>query len=157
MKTMHLLAPNAITFPELVPDGYPYLFDNEQQQRAMLAEILETWPAIYNRWRVKLQDHARKNFNLDSYVDRYLDIFVDAEAKHVNANPKARTQRGLQALLQSMQKGERYTPMDLLRVFNRESGIGRQAVTSRRLVRELLRMSDDIRVSWERGVVLWKD
>jgi|PlaIllAssembly_1097288.scaffolds.fasta_scaffold00012_30 glycosyltransferase involved in cell wall biosynthesis len=69
------VAPNSVTFPELVPEGYPFLFNSEKEQRAMLEGIFKRWPADWQEWAPKLREHARTKFGIKSYAQRYIELF----------------------------------------------------------------------------------
>ena len=60
------VAPRSVTFPELVPEGYPFLFSSKQEQLDILDHILSTWPLEYDAWTARLRQHARDVFAIDT-------------------------------------------------------------------------------------------
>ena len=154
----HLVVlPNTVTFPELVPKGYPFLFHNQAEQFEMLDRILERWPEDYNRWHTVLIDHARTTFNLKKYVDDYLSIF-SAEENHYRENKhKEGTLRNLTHLLESMEKGKPYPLGCLANEARRLTGCQQQAMSNRRVIRETQILRDDITIAFDKnGIILKK-
>jgi hypothetical protein len=153
----HLVVlPNNLTFPELVPDDYPYLFDNVNEQRAMLSSILNSWPSEYNKWRLPLSRHAKQNFGVVNYVNQYLDLMAKVEQQHRTSEKKEHTEQAFYKMFSALKYDKPYSPDDLRKVFARVStkGTGPQAYPSRRMVREAMSMTSDIVPVWERGVKL---
>ena len=70
-----LIAPNAITFPELVPQGYAYLFDNEEEQYNKLKMLLDD-TGLIEAHRDKIRQHTMHNFSQDTIRDRYHELFT---------------------------------------------------------------------------------
>lgn len=151
------VVPNAITFPELVPEGYPYLFNSVEEQRSMLNHIFSTWPDEYNKWRIPLSEHARSTFRLDQYCHRYLSLMAEAEATHRTQEPKDTTLQGLHQLFDAMQPGEGYAPDALRRKFSPPGkGSGMQSMPTRRIVREAMALRPDVHIKWDHGVKLYR-
>ena len=157
MMLGHLIvAPNAVTFPELLPDGYPYLFNSTEEQEAMLASILSTWPAEYNTWRTRLIAHARSHFNLSEYTRNYLYLMQKVEERYRQDKPKEHIMEAYRQLFAAMIPYQPYTPKELRVKLNRLSptGAGTQAFPARRIIRDALRFRDDIEIVWDRGLKL---
>lgn len=154
-----LVAPKAVTFPELVPEGYPYLFESEAEQAAMLRLILSTWPDEYNKWRIPLSNHAREHFQLADYVSRYLAVMESEEARHREANRKERTLRGLHSVFDAFEAGKLYNPADVRKkvasAIYGSSG-ATQSMPTRRVIREALALREDIGILWQGGVKLYR-
>jgi glycosyltransferase involved in cell wall biosynthesis len=150
-----VVAPNAVTFPELVPDGYPYLFDSIEQQRDMLAHLMANFTEEYNTWRPKMIAHAREKFGLAAYVRRYLEIIAAVEKdKRDNQTPKDHVKAGADELFRQMKKGKRYSLGVLARQFQKKTGTSNQAAPPSRVVREASMRG--IRFLWDDGVYLVK-
>lgn len=138
----HLVVlPNAVTFPELVPPGYPYLFSDINDQYQMLDMILTHWPADYLQWHDRLIAHAREHFNLSAYAAQYLDIMSAVEMGYRDHESKAHTSVALQRLFDTVTPGNSLSPQDLQRALARTSDqtTGKQAFSGRRMVRECLK------------------
>lgn len=148
------VAPNSVTFPELVPEGYPFLFNNEEEQYEILDHILRTWPLEYNKWHDVLVEHAQTKFGVESYVDNYIKILYDAERPARLAKPKEHNAKGLNTIFDSLEKGKLYTPDDIRRMVSKKLGLGTQAFNNRRGIREALNMRNDIQLIWNSGVKL---
>jgi glycosyltransferase involved in cell wall biosynthesis len=153
------IAPNAVTFPELVPADYPFLFNNENEQRAIVDRILSTWPLEYNNWRERLIAHALENNSVKLYAAKYLQLMQEAEQRYLDTDTKSHTKEGLLKMFDAMGKGQHYTPRDLMKLAKsvfaaKGRTMGTQALGPRRMVRESLRLRDDIAITWDRGVRL---
>ena len=150
-----LVAPNGITFPELVPDGYPFLFDNTAEQLAHLKYILSTWPAQYNKWRTILSKHARQKFAVDSYATKYLEVLKEAELVHARsrADTKDTTFKAFDKLFRSMKINKSYKLTELGNNLRKDMNAAQQSMPNRRVVREAMERGN-IKVSWKNGVVL---
>lgn len=72
------LAPRAVTFPELVPPDYPFLFTSRNEQRVMFDHLVDTWPLEYTKWSDVLRAHAWSTFGLDSYCQQYAALLDEA-------------------------------------------------------------------------------
>lgn len=150
-----VVAPNAVTFPELVPKGYPYLFNSVDEQKAMLAAILKDFKAIYNHWRPRLIDHAREMFGIRGYVEAYLDLIVTLEkSKREGQTPKPHVKQGADDTFAQMVKGKRYPLADIARAFKKKTGTSDQATPPARVVREAAMRG--IHIVWDNGVCLMK-
>ena len=130
-----IVAPNGITFPELLPKGYPFLFNNIKEQTAMLSHIINTWPREYLSWRDVLRVHAKRAFGLDRYIKGYSRILTNEAAKWRVSDPKEKTKVGMDRFFGALKSG-RYS-MDSVRIMlHRYTETGDQSVPSRRIVRE---------------------
>ncbi len=150
----HLVVlPDALTFPELVPAGYPFLFKSVDEQRAMLSSILEHWPEDYNFWRIKLAEHARSVFSVESYAHSILDIMMTVENGHRQSSKKEHTRLGLEKVFETMKYDVPYAPSDLRTSLPKATGVqvGPQAFPTRRIVREAMMMRDDLYVIYDKG------
>ena len=152
-----VVAPNAVTFPELLPKNYPYLFNSENEQLAMLNHILETWPDEYNAWHDRLVEHAHNEHGIDQYAQRYVDLFYREELKHRVANLKQSTLDTLDKTWASMPKGQRFTPHDVQRMLCRIKTFGLQAMPFHRVVREFLHRCPDARLEYNGGIKLYRE
>lgn len=161
MAAGHLIvAPDDITFPELLPDDYPYLFKNENEQRAMLVHLLENFEEEFNRWREPIAEHARKNFNLAEYVADYLDEIALREEQHRSSKRKPNTLQGIHAVFNRMQKNKPISAWNLRRNIAIElygGASGTQSMPTRRAIREALALRDDIRIEFKNGVKLYRE
>jgi hypothetical protein len=150
-----LVAPNGITFPELVPDGYPFLFENTAEQAAHLKHIFNTWPAEYNRWRSILIKYARERFAVESYAANYLDVMVEAELIHARSRTETKetTFKAFAQLFGGMKLDKPYRLTDLGDKMRKKINAAHQSMPNRRIVREAMERGD-IKVSWQHGVML---
>jgi glycosyltransferase involved in cell wall biosynthesis len=136
------VAPDAITFPELVPPGYPFLFKTPAEQLAMLDHILATWPLEYDRWAATLQRHARDHFAAGPYAARYRDLFSRLEAERLGRPVKDATAKTLDRCFASLIAGRPAYPRALATPLNNGDfgrKLGAQAMSPRRIVREAVR------------------
>lgn len=145
--------PNSVTFPELVPKGYPYLFSSLSEQRSMLHSILRTWPQEYNKWRIPLSTHARASFDAKSYVTRYLQIMHDAESVHRQTEKKDTTIKTLNSVFKSMKLNQPYPLKEVTLEVRKKGNLAHQSMPLRRVVREAMQYGG-ISVSWNNGISL---
>lgn len=138
-----LVAPRAITFPELVPPDYPYLFGSEREQYAMLHHILSTWPAEYEKWSATLRAFVAEKFALSPYVDAYLALMDHADDKAATTTPKASTVNAIERLTARMPKGT-YSIKDAANAYRKVTGLQRQAAPNRRIIRDLTAAGADV-------------
>lgn len=150
-----VVCPNAITFPELLPKDYPYLFNSLAEQKSMMQHILSTWPAEYNKWRLILAEHARSKFNLDKYVDSYLSLLSDVEQSHRLGEKTDKTKASLDHILGNMKKGKVYPVEDIRKPLHQYGRLGNQSMPTRRVVRELM-LRGDMEILWQNGVCFRK-
>lgn len=139
------VVPAGITFEELLPDGYPYIFQNSNEQIEMLRFLLENFVSEYNKWRMVLHDHAKKNFGLKPYVKEYLNILQTAEIAYQKNERKDRTQINWERFVNALESGATYRLDDLRKNFAKVAGLQQQAAPSRRLLREMIK--DDLQFS----------
>lgn len=136
-----VVLPAGVTFPELVPQGYPYLFKNPAEQAAMMESILSGWPKAYNQWRRPLQDHARQKFTAGNYAQRYPHL----KDKHVAT---------MNRIFSKMQVGVSYNMVEFTKKVRAQCGCALQAMTSRKIIRHAL--TQGVGVEWQGGIVLIK-
>jgi glycosyltransferase involved in cell wall biosynthesis len=159
MALGHLIVvPNALTFPEIVPKGYPFLFNSPDEQRAMLTSILDNWPEDYNRWRNILQTHAHKLFASKDIATNYMTILSNAENMHRKAGKKATTEASLTAAFNALRPDAPTSPEQFRRIFAHlhSKGIGNQSFPTRRFVREAAMDHPEVAIVWDNGVKLVK-
>lgn len=85
-----LIAPNAITFPEitgLAETKYPYLFSNVTEQKEMTRKLL-TDHGERKRWGKTLSDYVRKSFNSTLWAQRYAKLFEELTECSFDTTPK---------------------------------------------------------------------
>lgn len=145
------VCPNAITFPELLPQGYPYLFNSVNEQKNMLQHILSTWPAEYNKWRPILAEHARTKFDLDKYTDDYLALLRDAELAMRVGEKTDKTKATLEKVIGNMKKGKVYPVEEIRKTLHQTGRLGNQSMPTRRVVRELM-LLPNVEILWQNGV-----
>lgn len=80
-----LVAPRAITFPELVSPDYKYLFNNEEEQYKMLSELIKN-PALLDAERPKIRQYTKENYGVDKFVDKYHQLFTDYSVNDISAD-----------------------------------------------------------------------
>lgn len=150
-----VVAPNALTFPELLPPDYPFLFDSIEQQRAILDLLLSEWPKQYNDWRGRLVDWARERFAVSPYVREYLSIMAAAESFNRDHNPKQTTIESMTRIWDGMKPGVSYDPLFFRRQMTKhgEHVAGGQSFVTRRIVRDSLHFRNDIGVRYENGAL----
>lgn len=66
-----VLAPNAMCFPEQMPDGYPYLFDTPDEMRGMLKHLLER-PEERQKWGSIVARHVRERHDVNVIAGQLL-------------------------------------------------------------------------------------
>lgn len=131
-----VVLPNRVTFPELVPEGYPYLFESTDEQTRMLASILRDWPRAHDEWSSRLREHARSRFNLDDYARRYASILHDNDDLY-RTEPKATTIANRNRMFAALKPGT-YPLDDIAKVYRRTTGLMEQAAPNRRVVRDVI-------------------
>jgi glycosyltransferase involved in cell wall biosynthesis len=129
------VVPNSLTFPELVPPDYPYLFGSDTEQTAMLSEILATWPEAYNRWSGRLREWARETFSLEAYCTRYADILDQAGNLWLGSAPRAHIQRAMDDFFRTLHPG-RFSIIDYAASLRNATHCAQQAFNNRRTIRE---------------------
>lgn len=134
-----LVAPRAVTFPELVPDGYPFLFENESEQRAMLATIIDSWPKHYVEWSDRLRAFARERFDFKQYVASYLTLFESLSSIYARSTPKPAVERALTKYAASLRRGVVLDFAKTVSGAQKATGNAEQAMPARRVVRELVK------------------
>lgn len=156
MALGHLcVVPRRVTFPELFPEDYPFFFDTVQEQRNMLAHILDTWPVEYNKWRAILSQHARTNFSLEEYAKRYLSIFHKAELKHrIEGTAKDNTVDAVSSTFDSMKLNMPYPLSQVAKSIRERGNLAHQSMPLTRVIREAIWKRDDIDISWQQQTVL---
>jgi glycosyltransferase involved in cell wall biosynthesis len=87
------VAPNNITFPELVPEGYPFLFSGPAEQRNMIEGIFGRWPEDWLKWAPILREHAREKFGVHGYAKRYIDLFEHYSQPTATMKPHTKENR----------------------------------------------------------------
>lgn len=147
-----IVAPNSMTFPELVPHDYPYLFSSPTEQRQMLDVILRTWPAEYNAWHERLIEHVRAKFNLQDYVSNYLSVMWEMEVQQRDVEVKPRVKKGIAKVFDSMTVGKPYPIMELRNIIWRDVNLALQSCSSLRVIREAMERGG-IEVVWDSGGV----
>jgi len=154
------VAPNAITFPELLPEGYPYLFNSVKEQRDMLAGILRTWPVEYKKWSKKLRQHVAKKFSSVDYIPAYAGMLEEAANAWRAYGKREKTEKGLDAFFSGLKQGM-YTLHDLHTNQKKRMNLGDQAFPPRRLVREAAALGakvhwdqkrQSVLIEWNKGV-----
>lgn len=76
-KGQCIVAPNGVTFPELVDKDvtkYPYLFDTEAQQKEMLIKLL-TDKNEREKWGSILQESVMRRYGVDEWVKQFENVF----------------------------------------------------------------------------------
>lgn len=72
-----LVAPKAITFPELVPKkDYPYLFNNEEEQYRILESLLKD-PTIFDKERDRIRKATKETFDQKIIANKYANLFEE--------------------------------------------------------------------------------
>ena len=149
------VAPDAVTFPELVPSDYPFLFRDEKEQRGMLDYIFETWPEEYLKWSPKLRAFARDTFGLDAYLDRYAALLQETAMLPRRAQAKEKNRRKMEKACDAMGVGK-HAITDLAGQFRKRIGLQSQAMPNRRVIRELVDRGATLEVHRGQVYVDWK-
>lgn len=131
-----IVAPNSVTFPELLPKGYPFLFKSTKDQTAMLEHILSTWPAEWEKWHAVLRQHARQHFHISSLAERYAQVLLDESTKWRVVQPQEQTIENWQRVIATLRPGW-YAASRLFPSVRAAMGLAQQAMPNRRAVREL--------------------
>ena len=150
-----VVAPNAVTFPELLPKDYPFLFNSVKEQTQMLDHILETWPQEYEKWSPVLRAYVATNFALDKYIRDYADLLIAEGSVWQNYGKKEKTEKGLDKFFTSLDSGV-YTLKQLHSVFKKRQNLGDQAFPPRRFVRELSLLGANFHYRDDKILVEWK-
>lgn len=149
-----MVAPNAVTFPELVPDGYPFLFKDEKEQVAMLDHILSTWPKEYDEWSPRLRAYAREVCALDSYCAAYSELLQREALVPRKAQAKEKNRVKIEKAIDSLTVGD-HAVAELAGKFRALIGLQSQAVPNRRVVRELVDRGASLAFVQNKVVLRW--
>jgi glycosyltransferase involved in cell wall biosynthesis len=70
-----LVAPKRLTFPDLVPNGYPFLYERDDDAEGMVAHIINNglWHPDHPRRR-QLQNETRDRFTATIYANHYIQL-----------------------------------------------------------------------------------
>jgi glycosyltransferase involved in cell wall biosynthesis len=131
------VAPNRVTFPELVPGGYPFLFENVEEQKQMLRRVLTNFDDEHRKWSEALRQHARKHFSLDKYARAYAELLVEESGFWYDIESKSHVVKGFDGIADQI-KG-RVPFKDVVNASRKATKQGNQSVSERRVVRELAR------------------
>tara|TARA_B100000700_G_scaffold21372_1_gene20774 strand:+ start:2862 stop:4259 length:1398 start_codon:yes stop_codon:yes gene_type:complete len=130
-----IVAPKGVTFVELAPEGYPYLFKNEAEQIEMMREILSNWPQAYLEWSQPLKDRAVKVFGLKKYCEQYTDLLASQSTQLIEQAPKAHTLKALNNVVQGL---SRPTPVyDVAKAIRKTANLQHQSMPDARVVAEM--------------------
>jgi len=149
-----MVAPNAVTFPELVPDGYPFLFKDEKEQVAMLDHILSTWPKEYEEWSPRLRAYAREVCALDSYCAAYSELLQREALVPRKAQAKEKNRVKIEKAIDSLSLGD-HAVAELAGKFRALIGLQSQAMPNRRVVRELVDRGASLAFVQNKVVLRW--
>lgn len=130
-----LVAPDGVTFPELVPEGYPFLFRDESEQRAMLAGILDRWPADWQEWSPRLRAFARERFGFERYIGAYSTLLGSFDGLWDRSVTKDTVQGDMDRFWRALKPGT-YDLASITRGVQKATGSAEQAMPPRRIVRE---------------------
>jgi glycosyltransferase involved in cell wall biosynthesis len=147
-----IVAPRGVTFPELLPYGYPYLFKDEHEQERMIVSILKDWPRAVDEWGARLRKHAAENFTLDVYAHELIAELRTDIGEYV---AKTHVQRKLDAFFDALPRG-RYALSDACRAYRKATGLQDQAAPNRRVLRDFLRRGAVPSYDDRELAVLWR-
>ena len=136
-----LVAPDKLTFPELIPKDYPWLFKNRVEQTEMLDHILSTWPAEWEKWSLILRRHAREEFSLERYIQKYRDVLVESSDGWKKSNAKEHVRQSLTSYFGTLRKGK-HTLKRICVDIQKVANLGFQAMPLRRVLREAGSLGD---------------
>lgn len=148
-----LVAPRAVTFPELVPPDYPYLFRNEVEQESMLRTIIADWPRAWAEWCPKLRAFARDTFGLDPYADAYATILA-GDSRLDEVTPKAHVKAKLDRFFATLKPGT-YALDTACRAYRKATGLQDQAAPNRRVLRDFVAAGATIVTLGDRVGLRW--
>ncbi len=77
-----LVAPRGLTFPEITPPGYPYLFNDVDEQRAMLRRLL-TDREERQKWGHKCHDFVMREFSWEPWARQWVAL-IESNVKKPN-------------------------------------------------------------------------
>ena len=157
MSVGHIIvAPKGVTFVELLPEDYPYLFKNEKEQFNMIKEIINNFTEIYEKWSIKLIERAKKEFGLIPYCKKYNKLLNENSPKLKSCKPKEKTKKGLDLVAESLNKP--IAIYDLVREIHKKTGTASQAMSSARVVTEMTMrgMKMDIRMVKQKPTLVIK-
>jgi len=73
-----LVAPNGVTFPELVKPGYEYLFKSKIEQKEKIRDLINLWYEDRKKFIelvANIKEYTLDNFTIEAFVARYLELF----------------------------------------------------------------------------------
>jgi glycosyltransferase involved in cell wall biosynthesis len=147
-----VVAPNAITFPEITPPEYEWLFNNEEHQYRLLDKLL-TNPSIFDEQRDKIKNWTRDYYASEKIADDYISTFNElVELEWTTDNFKPDTLEKFKRIL----KGKRgfVTLTDIQKELG-QANLGKQAFPLMKIKRCLNKMGyiDEIR-GIEQGILV---
>jgi len=118
-----LVAPNSVTFPELVPDNYKYLFDTKKQQKEILVDLLSK-PETFETERKGIMDSTRKQFSIHKLTEGYERVFKQFNECDLGKH-RERTQKAIQGVLKDFNGFVDYDTLQTY--FQRKHNLGPQS------------------------------
>ena len=132
-----LVAPKAMTFPELVPPNYPYLFTNEEEQYRILDKLL-TNPTFIEQARLEIMGYTRTTFADYKIGKEYVAIFNQyADREWSEDNFKGSSAGAFQAV---RTKNQGFTTLSEIQRQLSHHNLGKQAMPLLKIKRILNKM-----------------
>lgn len=151
-----LVAPRGVTFPELVPPDYPFLFRSAREQTEMLRHILTTWPTEWEKWSPILRRFAREQFDIVRYAETYAEIIASTWKQKYEAHTmKPAIAKRLDEFCQRLAPGE-YSFSEIRRKMRAALGVQDQAFPPHRIASVLWSKGFRFRIS-QAGIAAVKE
>lgn len=131
-----VVAPNGLTFPEITPEGYPYLFDDKEEQKQYIRTLCKD-AEERRKWGKTLSLWARRQFTPDTWVRKVAAVF-----KRVASEGHRLSEDRLSLLSEALGDGEGLTCSEAMSRIRRESNghFSNQSLPPCGLMKELRRL-----------------
>lgn len=111
-----IVAPNGITFPELLGDEYPYLFDSVPQQKAMLASLIDH-PEDQAQIGEYCHARAKRVFSVEEWGEKFIAL-VESITEQYNALGELKD-KNRKSLMNILKSAENVKIEDLSRIITK--------------------------------------
>lgn len=125
-----LVAPKRVTFPELVPNGYPFLFERDGEAEGMVDHIINNgWWHPDHPKRKQLQNYTRDTYAIQQYAASYITLIEAMNAWFYMDTMKPQTVAKIAKLHEVAQAtGRRRIPLHEMRRAMERAHLGHQAM-----------------------------
>ena len=139
-----LVAPNGITFPEKVPAGYPFLFNNKTKQYNLLKKIIKTYKKegndMFKTLREHTKQHHRNLLDFERWATLYTRLIINDQNKKRNVL-RSLKYKYEQSILKSLSRLKLPQPLsEIDKHLRKEANLGSQAFPPLKIKRLLTQL-----------------